>query len=112
MRDYPYLREVPPQFDTCFSSSPEDCAFTKGLKHLPLLYVDEYRDLPVELVRYELFTVVSLHSDRHKVTRRVIQARPVDAQALTYFFFLSLVALTEKKFLGPDLIIPPLREIN
>ncbi|EGY62935.2 Uncharacterised protein [Ralstonia pickettii] len=112
LRNYPHLREILPQFDACFSFDPEDCASTKGLKHLPLFYVDEYRDLPAELVQYELFAVASLHSDRYEVTRKVMQACPADARALTYFFFPSLVALMGKKFLEPNLVIPPLREIN
>lgn len=112
LRNYPHLRKILPLFDACFSFDPEDCASSSELKHLPLFYVDEYRDLPSMSREYDLFAVASLHSDRYQVIQKVIQGCSRNTRTLEYLYYPNPIALLGKKILEPNLVIPPFRRIH
>lgn len=76
-------------FDICYSFDKEDCK-NFSIKFLPLFYYDEYSKLSksVGKEKYDLLFVGTVHSDRYRIVKTMInQVKEKGGRAFSFFYF-------------------------
>lgn len=75
-------------FDTAFTFDPEDVDLLPGIRFRPLFFLNEYRNLTGQEIKYDLSFVGTAHSDRYRLVKKVKAAMPGKDHRTFFFLFM------------------------
>lgn len=108
-------------FDKAYSFDRFDSIANPKVKHLPLFYLDVYEDLSLsthqnDIMReIDLLFLGSIHSDRHSVVRRILDASIQTSPAVnlyTHFYYQSQWVFALRKLADPNFRSIPWRDVQ
>jgi hypothetical protein len=111
-KNYPHLLSLLPLFDRAYSFDSLECKSIPNLGHIPLFFVDKYRDLATEQSEYDLCSIASVHSDRYPVIQRIKRAAPSTSRSYEYYFYPSRRAFLARKYLDRTFQAPPMKTVQ
>ncbi|MCY1493387.1 hypothetical protein D9M68_272230 [compost metagenome] len=111
-KNYPHLVPLLPLFDQAYSFDSAECKSIPNLRHIPLFFVDKYRNLSTEQIEYDLCSIASVHSDRYPVIQRIKQAAPSGSRSYEYYFYPSRRAFLARKYLDRNFHAPPIDAVQ
>ncbi|MFJ2989755.1 hypothetical protein ACIPF8_17965 [Collimonas sp. NPDC087041] len=74
-------------FDSAFTFDDEDAKAIAGIKLRPLFFLNEYRDLPIGNIKYDISFIGTAHSDRYLLLQKIKSAMPDESFCGFFFLF-------------------------
>lgn len=107
LKNFPYIENIEPFFDRCYSFDKVDVQSNPTLRFLPLFYTRRYENigkLKKDSFKYDFCFVGTAHPKKYKFIKIMSeQLKSVYPSQFIYFFFPSRLVFFYRKIMNPEL---------